>query len=138
MSNTEARQIAEAKKMAESFLQKEGRGVALCDAQMLARAYLALEARCAWKPIETAPRTGVTVFLWREDYPHPVKAKWCAYAGNPVMDEDEKDTNMFGWLLEDEECMPGCHEDGWIGWNEDIGPDWWSPLPPALDNGGQG
>ena len=87
-----------------------------------------------WQPIETAPKDGTKVFIWREGWDQAPVAQWRDYPGNPVVGSDESESAdcwMHGWLFH-EWFTPGI-EDGWLGWNEDIDegcmPTHWMPLP---------
>ena len=86
-----------------------------------------LEAKHQWQPIETAPKDGTEIFIFRVGWPWAPVAKWTDYPGNPVLDENEQDTWMCGWLF-DEWFTPG-NEDGWLGWSDDEMPTHWMPLP---------
>jgi len=86
-----------------------------------------LEAKHQWQPIETAPKDGTEIFIYRYGWPWAPVAKWVEYPGNPVLDENEQDTWMYGWLF-NEWFTPG-NEDGWLGWSDDEMPTYWMPLP---------
>ena len=91
-----------------------------------------LEAKHQWQPIETAPKDGTEIFIYRYGWPWAPVAKWTDYPGNPVLDENEQDTWMCGWLF-DESFTPG-NEDGFLGWSDDEMPTHWSHLPEPPEN----
>ena len=86
-----------------------------------------LEAKHQWQPIETAPKDGTEIFIFRVGWPWAPVAKWVEYPGNPVLDDNNEECCMYGWLF-DEWFTPG-NEDGWLGWSDDEMPTYWMPLP---------
>lgn len=80
-----------------------------------------------WQPIETAPRDGAEVVLFRHGWDFCPVAVWMEYPGNPVEGEEGGDVWMEGWGFELDVNLG--HEEGWLGWNDDKMPTHWMPLP---------
>jgi len=91
-----------------------------------------LEAKHQWQPIETAPKDGTEIFIFHAGWPWAPVAKWVEYPGNPVLDDNNEECCMYGWLF-DEWFTPG-NEDGWLGWSDDEMPTHWSHLPEPPEN----
>lgn len=100
--------------------------------------FLTLTARLraaegAWQPIETAPKDGTEILIYRHGWQEAPRARWGLQDGE---DDDHKPTVFGGWFLASEWHTYGC-EDGFLGWNEDIEdgvmPTHWSALPPPPD-----
>jgi hypothetical protein len=118
-------------------------GTLVNDASAVHRAIIDLAHRFAgsgWRPIETAPKDGTSIFIYRTGWTQAVLAKWDEYPGNPVLGENEAgneiEGNMYGWLIEDELFCAG-NEDGFLGWSDDQMPSHWMPnlpTPPAKEN----
>lgn len=75
-----------------------------------------------WAEIDTAPRDGTEILIWRKSWPAAYVAKW--HRGN----EDEPD----GWLLDPLAAGPG-EDEAFLGYAEDIHngcmPTHWAPKP---------
>ena len=91
-----------------------------------------LEAKHQWQLIETAPKDGTEIFIFHAGWPWAPVAKWTDYPGNPVLDDNNEECCMDGWLF-DEWFTPG-NEDGWLGWSDDEMPTHWSHLPEPPEN----
>lgn len=103
--------------------------LAVNEARQIALCTLALRGlENQWRPIETAPKDGTECFIFREGWPCALLAKWVAYPGNPVEDDNGNAFNMRGWLFDELSFMPG-NEDGWIGWSDDEMPTIWAEMP---------
>lgn len=88
-------------------------------------AALRLSAGADWQPIETAPKDGTKILIWRDGWD---------YAPVAWRDAIDCDEGSFGaWVFADHLCL-GVG-DGCLGWNEDIEdghmPTHWMPLPAA-------
>ena len=88
-------------------------------------AALRLPAGADWRPIETAPKDGTKILIWRDGWD---------YAPVAWRDAIDCDEGSFGaWVFADHLCL-GVG-DGCLGWNEDIEdghmPTHWQPLPAA-------
>jgi hypothetical protein len=86
------------------------------------------EAR-GWREIETAPKDGTVILLWRDGWDSAPVA-WGDH------DVECADGVFFGWQLKDESlCLPNAVQEGFIGWNEDKDadamPTHWMPLPES-------
>ena len=83
------------------------------------------------QPIETAPKDGTKVFIFRHGWVLAPVARWDEYPGNPVLN-DKEEVWMYGWVLEDEWLELGI-EPGFLGWSDDYEngnvPTLWMPLP---------
>lgn len=85
-----------------------------------------------WRPIETAPKDGTEILIYRNGWQEAPRAKWGDHEG----EADDGEIIIFGgWFLASEWQTYGC-EDGFLGWNEDadVMPTHWMPLP-ASPNG---
>lgn len=84
-----------------------------------------------WRPIETAPRDGTPIHIMRVDWPCAPAAEWDA-EGHVV---NEHGDPVGGWLMDDTVRIPGQHEDGFLGWDEDPMPTHWAPVlePPESE-----
>ena len=76
-----------------------------------------------WQPIETAPRDGTEILIWKATWDFAPKAKWDLVDG---------DDGWFGaWVFSETLCLG--ESEGLLGWNEDIEygsmPTHWCPLP---------
>jgi hypothetical protein len=72
-----------------------------------------------WKPIETAPKDGTEIFIWREGWHCAPVAKW----------EYNVDADAYGWTIDEEVYLGQCDE-GWLGYvDDDPMPTHWMPLP---------
>jgi len=84
-----------------------------------------------WQPIETAPKDGRKIFIYRHGWEEAPIAIWGEHPDNPVVSHDHKEVYMSGWIS-DSWAMHGL-EEGFIGWDEDIEdrnmPTHWMPLP---------
>ena len=80
-----------------------------------------------WLPIETAPKDGTEIVLYRAGWHFLPVAVWMEYPGNPVQDDYGNDFWMDGWGFEPELCLG--NEEGWLGWGGDPEPTHWMPLP---------
>lgn len=93
-------------------------------------AYERVRADSAWQPIETAPKDGTPIVLYRAGWDTLPLAHWGA---QDAVDEDHLDVYFYGWHLKDEFENFGGEQDGFLGWNEDIAdgamPTHWMPLP---------
>jgi len=85
-----------------------------------------------WQKIETAPRDGTDIFIYRDGWDHAPIARWGEYPGNPVEDGNDELVYMYGWVTKND-CFCMGHEDGFLGWDDDPMPTHWIPAPP--DNG---
>jgi hypothetical protein len=75
-----------------------------------------------WQPIETAPRDGTHIFIFRDGWECAPVAFWG--------DGEE----CAGWCFEDDSVyVRGAAQEGFLGWQEDIDddamPTHWRPLP---------
>jgi len=94
----------------------------------LRRARTALEGvtepASPWRDIESAPKDGTWIFIYRDNWHGAIKAKWGEIDG--------VDELFTGWVFQDEFLCIGCAE-GCLGYNEDIEdgymPTHWMPLP---------
>lgn len=77
--------------------------------------------------IETAPKDGTDVLIWRDGWDAAPRAKWGEYPDNPVESGDGEEVHMSGWLFD--EMISLGHEDGFLGWEDDPMPTHWMPLP---------
>lgn len=81
-----------------------------------------------WQPIETAPKDGTEIVLYRKGWGVCPVAVWMEYTGNPICDDEGNDYWMSGWGF-DTDIFLGGHEEGWLGWDDDPMPTHWMPLP---------
>ena len=81
-----------------------------------------------WQPIETAPKDGTEIILYRKGWDFLPVAVWMDYPGNPVDDGEGNDFWLAGWGFETDLCYGS--EEGWLGWEGDPLPTHWA-LPPA-------
>lgn len=76
-----------------------------------------------WQPIETAPKDGTKIFIFRDGWDYAPVACW------DLVDADE---DAFGAWTFDDRLSLGVGE-GVLGWNEDIEdgsmPTHWMPMP---------
>lgn len=83
-----------------------------------------------WQPIETAPKDGTKIFIFRQDWEFAPIAKWVMHDAD---DEHGQEVMFGGWGMDEFVSIPGACEEGFIGWNEDIEdghmPTLWAPLP---------
>jgi hypothetical protein len=81
------------------------------------------DAGLSWQPIETAPKDGTEIFIFRHNWLEAPVAQW--------IENHAEDGSFFGWGF-DEWYTHGV-EDGFLGWNEDIEddcmPTHWMPIP---------
>lgn len=89
----------------------------------------ALEAIAAsmvwWLPIESAPKDGTKILIWRDGWD---------YAPVAWRDAIDGEDGSFGaWVFDDSLCLGVS--DGVLGWNEDVEdgsmPTHWMPIPAA-------
>ncbi len=75
----------------------------------------------SWQSIETAPKDGTAVMVYKSGWGVAVLAKWA----------ECPDGNFNGWLAEDDGKFPGSLSDGFIGYEEeaDIMPTHWIAPP---------
>lgn len=81
-----------------------------------------------WRPIETAPRDGTEILIWRDGIAAAPVAKW-EFCGDEV---------GFLWVFDEAICIGvDC---GNLGWADDIEdgamPTHWSPIPAAAKDEG--
>lgn len=84
-----------------------------------------------WQPIETAPKDGTKVLLWRSGYPMAPVGHWDSFEDSwqEPDDDDDDDGACWGWVLEED--LPGSMSDCFIGWNEErhLWPTHWTAVP---------
>lgn len=80
-----------------------------------------------WCPIETAPKDGTEIFIWRENWDFAPLAFWGNLCPNEYPD---------GWVLGDG-VYCGGNEDGFLGWDDDPMPTHWWPAPPKGEDDGR-
>lgn len=123
MSDTEARQIAE--RVADATYPNN---IPVKTLHQLARAYLALEARCAPSLISTAPKDGTRILA------HFPNFGWCTASFHSHTRPDG--TLAYAYWANDPD---NSREESFFSGYEGQEPTHWMPLPDALtDNGGQG
>lgn len=88
----------------------------------------------SWQPIESAPKDGQKVFIYSAEWGCAPVASWGEYPANPVLNSENEEVDMSGWLLEDEWIGIG-NEEGFLGWDCDPMPTHWAPLPALPDSG---
>lgn len=69
-----------------------------------------------WQPIETAPKDGTVVFLWRNGRPAIGKWNTKKYAKNPKPYWDGSDARVWG-----------------VRWATSVAPTHWMPIVPPGD-----
>lgn len=84
-----------------------------------------------WQPIDTAPRDGTPIFIWRHGWECAPIAWWGRYP-EIVQDAEGNDTTMYGWILEKYFRFCPGFEEGFLGWDDDPMPTRWMPLPEEL------
>jgi hypothetical protein len=86
-----------------------------------------VQAGPAWQPIETAPRDGSKVLLWREG--------WTVAPVARLAELHDDTGTAYGWVFDDEDLCLGV-DTGALGWREDFDegsmPTHWQHLPAAL------
>ena len=84
----------------------------------------ATEPASPWRDIESAPRDGTWIFIYKDSWHGAIKAKWS--------DVDDVDGSVKAWVFQDEFLCVGVAE-GCLGYNEDIEdgnmPSHWTPTP---------
>lgn len=92
-----------------------------------------------WMPIESAPRDGTEILLYHPKWDNYPIAAWCEHPWNPVEDDDGTRFRIHGWLLGEHYCAPGCVEEGFLGWPDDIEagciPTHWKHIIPPKEVG---
>ena len=92
----------------------------------------------SWEPIESAPRDGTKILIFRHDWDFAPVAKWVAHdCEGEGEGEGEIGSTFGGWGLDEFVSVPGAMEEGFLGWNEDIEdghmPTHWTPMPEVVD-----
>lgn len=83
-----------------------------------------------WHSIATAPKDGTEITIWNADWDCAFIVRWGEYPDNPVVDDNEKDCDLYGWLFKDPSMNGPREERGFLGWDEDPMPTHWI-LPPT-------
>lgn len=116
--------IAELRERADNA-EAEGNATARCDAHYFRQAADALEEAGRWLPIESAPKDGTKILIWRDGW------LYAPVAWREVIDGE--DGSFGAWIFDDGLCL-GLAE-GVLGWQEDFDedsmPTHWQPLPPT-------
>jgi hypothetical protein len=104
----------------DEMLMSDLRAAGMRAALAVIRAHDAAAPREGWQPIETAPKDGTEVLIWRKGWVLAPLAKW----------EFVGDEEGFLWTFDDAICL-GV-DSGCLGWAEDIEgdamPTHWRPL----------
>lgn len=83
-----------------------------------------------WKTIESAPKDGTEILIFKAGWEFAPVAKWGFQDCEGV---DEQPACVGGWMMTDDATPCGACEEGFIGWNEDVEegvmPTHWQPLP---------
>jgi hypothetical protein len=81
-----------------------------------------------WQKIETAPKDGTEIFITHPSWHGAVQAKW---EFNDYIDGAEQQVWLVGWCFDEWTRLHGlvCEEEGFLGWDTEIMPTHWAPLP---------